>query len=294
MSCEWRIKDGVIDLSGMPKVMGIVNVTPDSFSDGGQWMGADAAIAHGLDLVAQGADIVDVGGESTRPGSDCVTEEEELSRVLPVIEGLRAKCDVVISVDTTKCAVARSALDAGAQIVNDVSAMRQDDGMTGLVAQTGAGVVLMHMLGTPKTMQASPVYVDVVGEVGEFLASSVDGAVAAGIPKECIVVDPGIGFGKTVEHNLELISGLDRICATGAPVLVGASRKAFIGKLLDVDVSERLEGTLAVSALAVAGGARIVRVHDVRENVRAVRLAHAIAGSGERCPACAEGAGAPV
>jgi dihydropteroate synthase len=263
--------------------MGIVNVTPDSFSDGGRFKGAEEAIRHALELVEEGADIIDVGGESTRPGSDAVSEEEELGRVLPVIEGVRAKCDVPISIDTTKSGVARRALSAGADIINDVSALRCDPEMAAVAAGAGCPVVLMHMLGTPKTMQSDPRYDDVVAEVRDFLAGAADRAVAAGIERSQLAVDPGIGFGKTVEHNLRLIGGLESLKELGLPVLLGASRKSFIGKILGTEADDRLEGTLAVSALAVAGGADIVRVHDVKANRRAIEIAHAVISlTGER------------
>lgn len=269
-----------LELGGGAVLMGIVNVTPDSFSDGGRFLDRDRAVAHGLELVAQGAAIVDVGGQSTRPGSQEVPLEEELSRVIPVVEGLRAAGDAAISVDTYRAPVAAAALDAGADIVNDISAFRFDDGMLPLVAERGAHAVAMHIRGTPRDMQANPCYGDVVAEVCAYLAGALERAEAAGVPRGRVAVDPGIGFGKTAEHNLELLRALSRFRELGSPVLVGASRKSFIGKVLGAEVDERLEGTLAVSALAAAAGADIVRVHDVGPNLRAVRMAEAVVGRG--------------
>jgi len=277
---EWRIGERRLEFSGPPKVMGIVNVTPDSFSDGGRFFDPSEAVRHALKLVAEGADIVDVGGESTRPGSDAVTEEEELRRVIPVIEGVKESSDVAVSIDTTKSAVARRALAAGADIINDVSALRADAEMAPLAAEACCPVVLMHMLGTPKDMQRDPKYDDVVAEVKAFLAEAADAAVAAGVERSQLAVDPGIGFGKTVEHNLRLINELGSLKELGVPVLVGASRKSFIGQVLDARADERLEGTLAVSALAASLGADIVRVHDVGANRRAIEVAFAVAASG--------------
>src|SRR5687767_12611314 len=215
-----------------PLIMGVVNVTPDSFSDGGQFLDADAAVEHGLRLAAEGAHILDIGGESTRPGADPVGEEEELRRVVPVIERLIQDGNARLSIDTTKVAVARAALEVGATLVNDVSALRFDPGMAGLVAESGAGCCLMHMLGEPRTMQENPRYDDVVSEVKAFLEERLAFAVDAGIPEEHVCLDPGIGFGKTVEHNVELLNRLDELTAIGRPVLVGASRKRFLGRLL--------------------------------------------------------------
>ncbi len=246
------------------EVMGIVNVTPDSFSDGGRYLDADAAIAHGLELAAQGAAIIDVGGESTRPGAEPVTETEELRRVVPVIEALRAALpDTRISVDTCKAAVARAALDAGAEIVNDVTALRGDPEMAALVAERGVTVCLMHMQGEPRTMQDDPHYDDVVGEVAQFLAERLAAAVAAGVAAERVILDPGIGFGKTVDHNLELLHRLDELVALGRPLLIGTSRKSFLGRLTGREVDDRLAGTIATNVIAFERGARIFRVHDV-------------------------------
>ncbi len=246
-----------------PIVMGVVNVTPDSFSDGGAWLDAEAAIAHGRELVAQGAAILDVGGESTRPGAEPVSEAEELRRVVPVLHGL-AGAGARLSIDTSKAAVAAAALDAGATIVNDVSALRGDPAMAALVAQRDCDVCLMHMLGEPRTMQRDPRYDDVVLEVREFLSERLRLAVGAGIARERVWLDPGIGFGKTVDHNLELLARLDEIVALGAPLVVGTSRKAFLGAIAGGQaVDARVPGTIATNVLALARGARIFRVHDV-------------------------------
>jgi dihydropteroate synthase len=254
-------------------VMGIVNVTPDSFSDGGQFADADRAVARARALTAAGADLIDVGGESTRPGAKPVSVEEELRRVLPVIEQLR---DLVVSVDTTKASVAEAALRAGAQVVNDISALRFDPRMVEVIGQHGAGVVLMHMQGTPATMQTNPRYTDVVREVRQFLAERIEFALAQGMAREQIAIDPGIGFGKTVEHNLELLARLEELTGLGCPVLVGASRKSFLGKITGREPGERLAGSVAVATWAVARGARIVRAHDVAETRDAVRVVESL------------------
>jgi dihydropteroate synthase len=264
-----------------PAVMGVVNVTPDSFSDGGRWLDPGAAVGHGLDLVRDGANLLDVGGESTRPGAIPVPVDEERRRVLPVVERLAAVAGVPVSVDTTKAEVAQAALDAGATIVNDVSAGRFEPRILSVAARAGAGYVAMHMLGNPRTMQRDPRYDDVVAEVGDFLAQRLDAARAAGIPDAALAADPGIGFGKTVRHNLELLAGLPDLRArVGVPVLVGSSRKRFVGAVLaaaegaadDLGADEREEGTLATVVLAVDRGARIVRVHEALAAARAVRL----------------------
>ena len=259
-----------------PLIMGVVNVTPDSFSDGGLFLDADAAVEHGLRLVDEGADILDVGGESTRPGAEPVSEEEERHRVLPVIERLGLGGGARISIDTTKLAVARAALDVGATLVNDVSAFRFNPGMAALVAEAGAGCCLMHMLGEPRTMQQDPRYDDVVSEVKAFLEERLAFAVSEGIDEERVWLDPGIGFGKTVEHNLELLRRLDEIVAIGRPVVVGTSRKSFLGKLVGGrDEGERLPGTIATNVLALERGASVFRVHDVAQNADALVVAAA-------------------
>lgn len=257
--------------------MGVVNVTPDSFSDGGLYLDAEAAIEHGRELAEQGAEILDVGGESTRPGAEAVTTEEELRRVEPVVAGL-AGADAQVSVDTSKAAVAAAALDAGAAIVNDVTALRGDPEMAGLCAERGAGVVLMHMRGDPRTMQDEPRYEDVVDEVKGFLAERVEAAVAAGIAAERIWLDPGIGFGKTAVHNLELLRRLGELGELGRPLVVGTSRKSFIGRADGSPVDDRLGGTIASSVLAAAEGAEVLRVHDVAEVHQALVLADAVLG----------------
>lgn len=257
--------------------MGVVNVTPDSFSDGGLYLDPEAAVGHGRELVAAGAEILDVGGESTRPGAERVREAEELRRVVPVVEELGGE-EAAISVDTSKAAVAAAALEAGAEIVNDVTALRGDPEMAGLCAERGATVVLMHMRGTPRTMQEEPVYDDVVVEVREFLAERAERALAAGIAPERIWLDPGIGFGKTAEHNIELLRRLPELCELGRPLVVGTSRKSFIGRLDGSDAAERLGGTVSSSLLAATAGAAVLRVHDVAEMAAAMRMAAALLG----------------
>jgi dihydropteroate synthase len=259
-----------------PKLMGVVNVTPDSFSDGGRYLDAEAAVAHGEELLRDGASILDVGGESTRPGASEVDQAEELRRTEPVVAALAAAATV--SIDTSKAAVAEAALDAGASIVNDVTALRGDGEMAALCAGRGVGVVLMHMPGTPRTMQDNPTYEDVVDEVKAFLAERVGAAVAAGIDEERIWLDPGIGFGKTLEHNLELLRRLGELRELGRPLVIGTSRKSFIGKVDGSAVDERSGGTIASSVLAAAEGAEVLRVHDVAEVADAMRVADAILG----------------
>lgn len=254
-------------------VMGVINVAPDSFFPASCMLSPRLAAEGAQRMVADGADIIDIGGESSRPGSSPISAGEELERVLPVIEKIHAECDVVLSVDTTKADVAREALDCGASIINDISALRADPNMATVAAERGAYVVLMHMLGTPRTMQATPEYDDVTGEVIEFLEERVREATRRGIARERLFIDPGIGFGKRLLHNLALLRDIDRFAATGLPVLVGVSRKSFLGELLDLPASERLEGTLAAQAVAVALGADILRVHDVREGRRAADTA---------------------
>jgi dihydropteroate synthase len=256
--------------------MGVVNVTPDSFSDGGQYLDPDAAIGHGLELLGQGADLLDVGGESTRPGAEEVSAEEEMARVLPVVEGLAGTATV--SIDTSKAEVARAALDAGASIVNDVTALRRDPEIGQVCAGAGAGLVLMHMQGDPRTMQEDPRYDDVVEDVKAFLAARMEAAIGAGVAEERIWLDPGIGFGKNLDHNLELLRRLGELRALGRPLVIGASRKSFIGKIDGSAVDDRLGGTIASSILAAAEGADVLRVHDVAEAAQAARVASAILG----------------
>jgi dihydropteroate synthase len=275
----WRCRDHEFPLKERTLVMGIVNVTPDSFSDGGLHAGADDAVAHGLRLAAEGADILDIGGESTRPGSDPVAVDEELERVVPVVAGLReaAPASVALSVDTRRPQVARAAIDAGASIVNDVTAAG-DPAMFEVVRVTGAGLVLMHMLGEPKTMQDDPTYDDVVAEVLDFLARRLGAAVAAGLERDRLCVDPGIGFGKNLAHNLALLQDIEAFEQLRVPVLVGASRKRFIGQLTGVDdPAERVEGTAGAVAWCAAHGVDVVRVHDVLQMARVIRVVDAIA-----------------
>ena len=250
--------------------MGVVNVTPDSFSDGGRYLDPAAAVAHGLGLVEEGALILDVGGESTRPGAEPVDEAEELGRVVPVVEGLAGAA--TISVDTSKAAVAVAAIDAGAAIVNDVTALRGDPEMAAACAERGVGVVLMHMPGSPRTMQEDPRYEDVVDDVKRFLASRVEFAIGAGIDEERIWLDPGIGFGKTLEHNLELLRRLGELREMGRPLAIGTSRKSFIGKVDGSAVDERIGGSLASAMLAAAEGADVLRVHDVAATAQALQV----------------------
>ncbi len=259
------------------QVMGVVNVTPDSFSDGGCYLDPDAAVAHGVELAGQGAAILDVGGESTRPGAEPVAQEEELRRVVPVVRGLvDAAPDTIISVDTSKAEVARQALAAGAAVVNDVSALRAEPGLADVVAETGAGCCLMHMLGEPRTMQDDPRYDDVVSEVKAFLEQRLEHAVGRGIDEQRIWLDPGIGFGKTAQHNVELLARLDELVALGRPVVVGTSRKTFLGRLAGGrETGERLPGTIATNVMAFERGAAIFRVHDVAAVVDALAVAGA-------------------
>ncbi|MDW7709063.1 MAG: dihydropteroate synthase [Deferrisomatales bacterium] len=273
---------GVLRLSERPHVMGILNVTPDSFSDGGDHLAPETALERALAMIAEGADIVDVGGESTRPGAEPVPAEEELRRVLPVIEHLAPRVPVPLSVDTVKPEVARTAAAAGASIVNDVSGLRADPGMAAAVAQAGCALVVMHMRGTPRTMQRDTRYADLVGDVLEGLEQSVDLAVAAGVPRDRVIVDPGLGFGKDVQGNLLLLRRLGELRGLGCPLLVGPSRKSFIGKVLGSEVpKDRLEGSLAAAVVAVCNGAHIVRAHDVAATRRAVELAWAVQRAAE-------------
>jgi dihydropteroate synthase len=254
------------------ELMGVVNVTPDSFSDGGAFEDPAAAIAHGRRLAAEGAAILDIGGESTRPGADPVPVEEELRRVIPVVEGLAG---ARISIDTMKLAVAKAAVEAGASYVNDVTAFRNDPDLAGFVADRGLDCCLMHMLGEPRTMQADPRYDDVVDDVKAFLLERMEAAVRAGVREERIQLDPGIGFGKTLEHNLELLRRLDELTELGRPLVIGTSRKSFLGKLTGRDVTERVPGTIATCVLALERGASVFRVHDVAEVADALKVAAA-------------------
>ena len=269
---EWP--RGRLDFSSGCIVMGILNVTPDSFSDGGQFFDAERAIGHGLKMAADGAAIIDVGAESTRPGAESVPTDEQMRRAVPVIERLARKARVLISIDTYNCEVARAALDAGATMINDITALG-DERMGRLAAEQQVPVVLMHMQGTPRTMQVEPKYDDVVGEVLDFLLARAKLSAKLGIPKERIFIDPGIGFGKTLEHNLEVLRNIDKFVATGYRVLVGTSRKSFIGKITGKeDPADRIFGTAATVALCVAAGVSIVRVHDVAEMADVVKIAN--------------------
>jgi dihydropteroate synthase len=265
-------------------IMGIVNVTPDSFSDGGQFLDAERAIAHGRELAAEGADVLDIGGESTRPGAEAVTAEEELARVGPVVEALAGGDGPLVSIDTSKLAVAEAALNGGAGMVNDVTALRMEPELAGLCAQRGCQVVLMHMLGDPRSMQENPIYDDVVDEIKAFLAERIEFAVSQGIDEERIWIDPGIGFGKTVEHNLELHRRLGELATLGRPIVFGSSRKSFIGKLTAAEVHERLGGAIASNVIACANGARMVRVHDVAPMRQALAVAEAILDRARAAP----------
>ena len=263
--------------------MGILNITPDSFSDGGRFYGTDSAIKQGLKLIQEGADILDIGGESSRPGSDPVPIEEEKSRLLPVIRALRKQTDILISVDTTKSEVAQSALDAGADIINDISAGRFDTRMLQLAADRQVPVILMHMLGTPKTMQVEPHYDDLLPEIKAFFQERIKAAVSVGIKRSRIIIDPGIGFGKNHKDNLCLLNNLKFMDDLDQPVLVGVSRKSFIGRILDVPADERLEGTIASALISVMHGAHILRVHDVAAVKKALTVAEAIMHSQVIC-----------
>jgi dihydropteroate synthase len=271
----WRCRDREFDLGRRTLVMGVVNVTPDSFSDGGRYAAPGPALAHARQLLDQGADLLDLGGESTRPGSQPVPADEQWRRIGPVVEALAAEGRTLISVDTSSASVAERALLAGAHVVNDVTALG-DPAMAGVVAGAGAGLVLMHMRGTPADMQRDPRYAEATVEVAAFLGDRLAAAATAGIARDRVALDPGIGFGKTVRHSLELLARLEALVALDRPVLVGTSRKSFIGQILDLPVDQRLEGSLASAAVAVFLGARIVRAHDVAATVRAVRVAEAL------------------
>lgn len=287
--CTLETRGRVLRLGRRTWIMGVLNVTPDSFSDGGLYLDAGPAAARAQEMLAEGADMIDIGGESTRPGALPVDEREEIRRVAPVIRRLRRETGALISVDTNKSAVAAAALDEGADIVNDISALRFDPRLAAVVARERAALVLMHMQGAPDMMQDAPRYDDVVAEVRDFLAERLDAAAAAGIPAGRIIVDPGIGFGKTADHNLALIDGLGALAGLGRPVLVGVSRKAFLGRILDRPVGERLEGTIAASVLAADRGAHVLRVHDVAAMRRAAAVADAVRTRSAALPAPGEG-----
>jgi len=257
-------------------VMGIVNVTPDSFYDGGRFFAAEAAVAHGRQLAAEGAEILDIGGDSSRPGAVAATEAQELARVLPVIQGLAGQTRVPLSIDTTKPGVARAAIAAGASIVNDVAAYREDESLWRVVAETGAGYVCMHAPGPPPTMQCGPHYEDVVREVAAFFAGRLERLARAGVAPEQVVLDVGIGFGKTLEHNLQLLAALGEFARLGRPGLLGVSRKSFIQKLLGAEPNERLPASLACASMAAEAGVQIIRTHDVAATIQAVRMTEAV------------------
>jgi dihydropteroate synthase len=273
---RWIARDFTFDFPRPIVVMGIVNTTPDSFADGGQFLDTSSAVDHALRLVGEGAEIIDIGGESTRPGSKPVPAEEELRRVVPVIERLAKRGEVALSIDTQKPAVAKAALDAGASIVNDIAANRESPEMWQTVAKAKAGYVCMHMLGTPQTMQAKPRYDEVVREVGDFFAERLAKLAEHEVSGEQVVLDPGIGFGKELEHNIKLLRGLNQFSVAERPLLVGVSRKSFIGKLLGTPLEERLPASLACAVWSVIKGAHIVRVHDVAETAQAVRMAETL------------------
>jgi dihydropteroate synthase len=277
----WEARGRLVVADRVPRVMGIVNVTPDSFSDGGRAAALDDAVEQGVRLVQEGAEVLDIGGESSRPGSEPVSLEEELRRVVPVVEALATRVDVPISVDTTKAEVARRSLQAGAAIVNDITALGSDRELTQVVVESGAGVVLMHMQGVPRMMQQEPRYHDVVTEVLEFLERRIAWAEAMGIPRARVAIDPGIGFGKTIEHNLLILRNIDRFANLGCAVLIGTSRKGFLGVLTGRPVNERGVATVASSLAAAVGGANVVRVHDVAPMVDAIKVWTAIRGWGE-------------
>jgi dihydropteroate synthase len=270
------------DLGKRPLIMGILNITPDSFSDGGKFAGPEAAIGHALYLADCGADIIDIGGESTRPGSGGVPLDEELARVIPVIREVCRAMRIPVSIDTTKSEVARQALDLGAAIVNDISGLRTDEKMGQIAAEYGAYIILMHIRGTPADMQSDTRYDDLLGEISSFLKEAATKAAALGIAEGRIIIDPGIGFGKSIDGNFAILKNLHRFTELGYPVMIGASRKSFIGKTLDLDVDERLEGSLAAACYAVLNGADIVRVHDVAETRRALTIIEKITGAADQ------------
>ena len=273
----WKIGDQAVDLSKRGMIMGVLNVTPDSFSDGNEFFECDSAVEHGMQMESDGADIIDVGGESTRPGAEPVSPEEEIRRVIPVIEKLRTKTKVTISIDTSKSQVASAALDAGAAIINDVTAGRGDDEMFPLAATRKTALVLMHMQGEPRTMQKNPHYDDVVQEVADFFRQQYSRALECGVDPMTLAFDPGIGFGKALEHNLSLLKNLEQLRVHDRPLVVGVSRKSFLGKLAGSnEMRDRLAPTLALTAVLRARGADVLRVHDVKENVAALRIAERV------------------
>lgn len=275
----WKIGEDMVDLSRRGLIMGVLNVTPDSFSDGGEFFERDSAVARGVQLASEGADIIDIGGESTRPGAESISPEEELARVIPVIEQLARKIDIFISIDTSKAEVAEAALKAGASIVNDVTGGRGDARMISLVARHKCGFIIMHMQGEPRTMQNAPRYENVIVEIRDFFRQQFARALECGVDAMTVAFDPGIGFGKTLDHNLELLANLEQLRVEDRPIVTGVSRKAFLGKLVRSEAMEDRHGpTVALTALLRGRGAEIFRVHEVKENVAALRAAEAILG----------------
>jgi len=274
---QWKIVERVFDLSRQGLIMGVLNVTPDSFSDGGKFLTTEKAVEHGMQMAAEGADLIDVGGESTRPGAEPVAAEEELHRVIPVIEKLRPKIHIPISIDTSKAQVASAAIETGASIVNDVTGGRGDEEMLPLVAETKSAFIIMHMQGNPRTMQLEPRYADVASEVADFFRQQYARAIECGSDPMAIAFDPGIGFGKTLEHNLELLAQLEKTRVHDRPLVIGASRKGFLAKLIGApEMEARLGPTLALTSLLRSRGADVFRVHDVKENATALRVTEAI------------------
>lgn len=274
-SISWKIKDHDVDLTQRGMIMGVLNVTPDSFSDGGEFFATETAVRHGIAMTRGGADIIDIGGESTRPGARPVSVEEEMRRILPVVQQLAQSAQVRISIDTSKAIVARAALEAGATIINDVTGGRGDPKMLGLAAEKRAAIVIMHMQGSPPTMQLNPTYQDVVAEVGDFFRQQFESAVRSGIDPMCIAFDPGIGFGKTVVQNLELLANLERLRVHERPLVVGVSRKSFLAKISGAPFG-RTTATVALTSILRERGAQILRVHEVAENVEALRTTEAL------------------
>jgi dihydropteroate synthase len=277
---RFRTRGKTFELGQRTWLVGVVNVTPDSFFDGGLYFEPARAIDRALALAAEGADIIDIGGESSRPGSNPIPAKEEKKRILPVVEVLKQKNSVLISVDTTKAEVAEAALAAGADIINDISAGRFDPRMLPIAARNGAAVILMHMKGTPRTMQIAPHYDDVLGEVKAFLSERLEAAESCGLPRESILLDPGIGFGKLIDHNLILLNNLGALAELGRPLVVGISRKSFLGKILKVEAQDRLEGTIAAAVVSILRGASLLRVHDIQAVKQAVAVAEAIMSQG--------------
>ena len=274
---QWKIVERVFDLSRQGLIMGVLNVTPDSFSDGGKFLTTEKAVEHGMQMAAEGADLIDVGGESTRPGAEPVAAEEELHRVIPVIEKLRPKIHIPISIDTSKAQVASAAIETGASIVNDVTGGRGDEEMLPLVAETKSAFIIMHMQGNPRTMQLEPRYADVASEVADFFRQQYARAIECGSDPMAIAFDPGIGFGKTLEHNLELLAQLEKIRVHDRPLVIGVSRKGFLAKLIGApEMEARFGPTLALTSLLRSRGADVFRVHDVKENATALRVTEAI------------------